>query len=185
MSSQVLLLNSDYQPFLWSPISTVSWQYAIKQYFTEKIDVVVWYKNFLCRSMNIEMSMPSVIRLYKYQHTAQRLLPVRKNILLRDNFTCQYCMKHFKDAELTLDHVIPKSKGGINSWTNLVTSCKKCNVKKGSQNKMTPNKNPKELYYWEMVSVIKQKKIYIPDGEWQHFLQWPNENVKLYTPMFD
>lgn len=185
MSNQVLLLNADYQPFLWSPISTVDWKFAVKCIFLEKVKVIESYKNFKCRSVNFEMNMPSIIKLNEYQHTTQRLLPVRKNILLRDDFTCQYCMKHFKERDLTLDHVIPKSKGGENTWTNLVSSCNKCNVKKGSQNKMKPNKIPQELHYWELVSVIKQKIIHIPHGEWQYYLRWPDGNVKLYTPKFD
>jgi len=185
MSNQILLLNADFQPFLWSPLSIINWKYAIKYYFLNKITVIEWYENFKCRSKNFEMKMPSIIRLNKYQKTTQRLLPVRKNVLLRDNNTCQYCMKKFIENDLTLDHVIPKSKGGSNSWNNLVTSCGKCNVKKGSLNKMKPNKNPTELYYWEMVSVIKQKKILIPDARWQLYLRWPDENIKLYTPKFD
>jgi len=185
MANQVLLLNADYQPFLWSPLSTISWQLAIKSYFLNKIDVVFWYENYKCRSINFEILMPSVIRMHKYQHTTQRLLPVRKNILLRDDNTCQYCLKKYNDVDLTLDHVIPKSKGGLSNWNNLVASCGRCNVKKGSLDKMKPIKKPKELFYWELVSVIKQKRLYIPDGRWQHFLQWPNENVKLYTPKFE
>lgn len=181
---QVLLLNADYQPLLWSPISTVDWRFAVKYYFLEKITVLEWYENFKCRSMNCEIQMPSVIVLKKYFNTTQRLYPTRKNIVIRDNFTCQYCDKHFHENDLTLDHVQPKSKGGENTWENLVAACKKCNVKKGSLNKMYPKKQPKELYYWEMVSVIKQKIIHIPDGKWQQYIQWPNENVKLYTPEF-
>lgn len=185
MGNQVLLLNVDYQPLLWSPISTVDWQFAVKSYFLDKIFVLDWYENFQCRSASLTIQMPSVIVLKQYFHTTQRLFPTRKNILLRDDYTCQYCMKHFNEHDLTLDHVHPKCFGGENTWDNLVASCKKCNVKKGHLNKMKPNKEPKELYYWEMVSVIKQKIIHIPDGRWQEYLQWPNENVKLYTPNFE
>jgi 5-methylcytosine-specific restriction endonuclease McrA len=181
---QVLLLNADYQPLLWSPLSTVDWRFAVKGYYLDKLNVLEWYKEFKCRSINTGINMPSVIVLKKFFQTTQRLNPVRKNILLRDNFTCQYCMKHLNEHELTLDHVHPKSKGGENTWTNLVTACRKCNVKKGSFHKMKPIKEPKELFYWEMVSVIKHKKIIIPDASWQKYINWPNENIRLTTPKF-
>lgn len=181
---QVLLLNADYQPYNWSPLSTVDWKFAVKAFFIEKIDIVESYDNHLCRSLNFEMKMPSVIVLKKFYNTTQRLYPNRKNIFLRDNYICQYCLKHFNENDLTLDHVHPKSKGGENTWDNLVAACKKCNVKKSHFSKMKPNKVPKELFYWEMVSSIKQKIIHIPDGVWQKYIGWPNQNVKLYDPSF-
>jgi 5-methylcytosine-specific restriction endonuclease McrA len=55
----------------------------------------------------------------------------RKNIIWRDQNTCQYCAKSFPSEKLTIDHIVPKSRGGKNSWTNLVAACKKCNQKKG------------------------------------------------------
>jgi 5-methylcytosine-specific restriction endonuclease McrA len=71
----------------------------------------------------------------------------RSNIILRDDSKCQYCAKHFPTEQLTLDHVVPKSRGGLNTWTNLVAACKKCNQKKGcktpAEANMYPLKEPK------------------------------------------
>lgn len=78
--------------------------------------------------------MPSVIRLLEYRripHQSRALS--RKNILMRDRFTCQYCHKVFNSADLTLDHVIPRSRGGDTSWENLVASCHACNNRKGNR----------------------------------------------------
>jgi len=78
--------------------------------------------------------LPSVIvlkRYVKYQFT--RLTPNRTNVLWRDKLQCQYCTREFQSEDLTLDHVFPKSRGGENTWENLVTACKRCNQKKGSR----------------------------------------------------
>jgi 5-methylcytosine-specific restriction endonuclease McrA len=78
--------------------------------------------------------MPSVIRLLEYRRIPHQTRALsRKNILLRDRNTCQYCQKVLTAAELTLDHVIPRSRGGASSWENLVACCRDCNRRKGNQ----------------------------------------------------
>ena len=78
--------------------------------------------------------MPSVIRLLEYRRIPHQTRALsRKNILLRDRNTCQYCQKVLIASELTLDHVIPRSRGGASSWENLVACCRDCNRRKGSQ----------------------------------------------------
>jgi len=85
------------------------------------------------RSARASMNIPSVIRLTEYVHIPfERKSLSRKNILLRDHNTCQYCGKVFNPSDLTLDHVIPKSRGGSSNWDNLVACCKKCNNRKGN-----------------------------------------------------
>src|SRR5271154_2402477 len=78
--------------------------------------------------------VPSVIRLLAYRHIPQQSRALsRKNILLRDRNTCQFCGKLFPSSELTLDHVMPRSRGGRSSWENLVASCYRCNNTKGDR----------------------------------------------------
>ena len=78
--------------------------------------------------------VPSVIRLLAYRHIPQQSRALsRKNILLRDRNTCQFCGKAFPSSELTLDHVIPRSRGGRSSWENLVACCYRCNNTKGDR----------------------------------------------------
>lgn len=78
--------------------------------------------------------VPSVIRLLEYRRIPRQTRALsRKNILMRDRYTCQYCGKIFSAGELTLDHVMPRSRGGGSSWENLVTSCRCCNNRKGDR----------------------------------------------------
>ena len=80
------------------------------------------------------MRVPSVIRLLEYRRIPRQTRSLsRKNILVRDRYTCQYCKRIFSATDLTLDHVVPRSRGGTSSWENLVTSCRKCNNRKGDQ----------------------------------------------------
>ncbi|MBL8212023.1 MAG: HNH endonuclease [Bryobacterales bacterium] len=90
------------------------------------------------------LMVPSVIRLLEYRripHQSRALS--RKNILLRDRYTCQYCGKTLPSGELTLDHVIPRSRAGDSSWENLVASCNPCNNRKGSR---TPDEAGMKLH---------------------------------------
>ena len=80
------------------------------------------------------LRVPSVIRLLSYRHIPQQTRALsRKNILLRDRNTCQFCGRTFPAAELTLDHVVPRSRGGHSSWENLVACCYQCNNDKGDR----------------------------------------------------
>ncbi len=80
------------------------------------------------------LPVPSVIRLLSYRHIPQQTRALsRKNILLRDRYTCQFCSKQFSSSELTLDHVLPRSRGGPTSWENLVACCYECNNRKGDR----------------------------------------------------
>jgi 5-methylcytosine-specific restriction endonuclease McrA len=80
------------------------------------------------------LRLPTVIRLLEYRripHQSRALS--RKNILMRDRYTCQYCQKALPGAELTLDHVVPRSRGGASTWENLVACCHHCNNRKGNR----------------------------------------------------
>ena len=85
------------------------------------------------RSARSRMAMPSVIRLLEYRRIPHQTRALsRKNILLRDRNSCQYCGVVLPSAELTLDHVIPRSRGGLSTWENLVAACHSCNRRKGN-----------------------------------------------------
>ena len=103
----------------------------------EKADLVECYCKKIKCGDNI-VSVPAVIVLRRYvNYRFFRIVPSRRNIYERDKYTCQYCMTSQPYSKLTLDHVIPKSKGGDYSWSNIVCCCKKCNQRKG--NKMPDN----------------------------------------------
>ncbi|MHB8411143.1 MAG: HNH endonuclease [Candidatus Acidiferrales bacterium] len=85
-------------------------------------------------STSKSVSVPSVIRLLSYRHIPQQSRALsRKNILLRDRNTCQFCGQTLSSSDLTLDHVMPRSRGGRSSWENLVASCYECNNRKGDR----------------------------------------------------
>ncbi len=126
MQSAVLVLNQDYQP-----LSVCSVQRSVKLLFLEKAEMLHDDPDRVIRSVNDEFAYPSVIRLRHYIHLPyQRIVLTRRNLMKRDRYTCQYCSKK---TDLTIDHVLPRSRGGKDSWENLVTACNKCNVQKGNR----------------------------------------------------
>lgn len=130
MNATVLVLNQDYQP-----LSICSVQRSMKLLFLEKAELLHDDPHRELRTIREAYQYPSVIRLRNYIRIPfTKVVLSRRNIMRRDNFTCMYCGKK---SDLTIDHVIPKSRGGGDVWENLTTACEKCNVKKG-------NKTPKE-----------------------------------------
>jgi 5-methylcytosine-specific restriction endonuclease McrA len=86
------------------------------------------------RSARNTVKLPSVIRLLEYRRIPHQTRALsRKNILMRDRYTCQYCHRTLPSAELTLDHVVPRSRSGESNWENLVACCNPCNNRKGSR----------------------------------------------------
>lgn len=96
------------------------------------------------RTIRIELAVPKIIRLFGYDRLPKQDVKLnRRNIFARDKNICQYCAKKFPTQELSLDHVLPRSQGGISSWTNLVCCCVKCNAHKGGR---TPEQARMKLY---------------------------------------
>ncbi|MCC5980530.1 MAG: HNH endonuclease [Oceanicaulis sp.] len=126
-----LVLNADYQPLSYYPLSTWPWQEAIKAVFLERVDVVSEYETQI-RSPSFAMHAPSVVALRDFVHQDRPPAFTRFNVFLRDGFTCQYCGSNKLDL-LTFDHVVPRSKGGRTTWENIVAACAPCNLKKGGR----------------------------------------------------
>lgn len=129
-----LVLNADYQPLRLLPLSMWSWQEAVKSVFSGKVVVVDVYPDISVRAANLVMPVPSVVALREYAPSAQKARPAftRRNVFLRDGYRCQYCRGLFRTPDLSLDHVEPRCMGGKLTWDNTVTSCRKCNGRKGS-----------------------------------------------------
>ncbi|MCX5861400.1 MAG: HNH endonuclease [Desulfomonile sp.] len=134
----VIVLNAGYE-FL----GLISWQRAMVLLFSGKVEVVK-ESDRLVRTVSKTFRIPAVIRLYKFiRQIYRREVPFsRKNILVRDSFVCQYCGREFPPGDLTIDHIIPKVQGGDNLWTNVVASCRSCNVRKGG---LTPRQAGMQL----------------------------------------
>ena len=130
-SSPALVLNADYTPLSFLPLSLWSWQDSLRAVLSGKAVMVQSYGVYI-RSVSMQMEMPSVIALKQYHYPPSRPPAIsRRNVYLRDCFKCQYCAEPFHPSDLSLDHVVPRSKGGKLTWENTVTACKTCNFKKG------------------------------------------------------
>jgi len=128
-----LVLNADYQPLSVLPLSLWSWQETMKAVCSGKVTVVDVYPNMKVRAVNVEIALPSVIALTEYvKQPSQVPAFTRRNVFLRDGYKCQYCSKRYMTRDLSLDHYMPRCVGGKLNWKNTVTSCRKCNGKKGS-----------------------------------------------------
>lgn len=150
MSKQVLVLNAGYEP-----LSLVSVRRAVVLLLREKAELLEATQQMLY-SANCTIPEPLVIRLVHYVRLPHRRVPpTRAAIMLRDAFTCQYCAEKPGQLFLTVDHVIPRSRGGDHSWGNLVTACKYCNQHKGNQTPdevgMHPVRRPFEPSYVALV----------------------------------
>ena len=124
-----LVLNADFRPLSYYPLSLWCWQDAVKSVFLNRVSIVSNYKRKI-RSPSFEMNLPSVIALKNFIKPSDNPNFTRFNVFLRDKFTCQYCGDK---KDLTFDHLLPKSKGGVTNWENVVTACSTCNVKKGGK----------------------------------------------------
>jgi len=95
------------------------------------------------RAVNFEIMVPRVIRLLKYDKLPKQKLHLnRRNVLARDGHVCQYCGRHFPSHLLSIDHVVPRSRGGETTWENVVCACLRCNVRKGGR---TPHESRLKL----------------------------------------
>ncbi len=155
LRSPVLVLNASYEP-----IHVCAARRALVLLFkgvaqTEEAGVA------LLRSARAAMPVPSVIRLLEYRRIPRQTRALsRKNILIRDHFTCQYCGKKGGAGELTLDHVLPRSRGGATSWENLVAACRPCNNRKGNhlpeEARMPLKRRPKPFTLHTSRSLMRQ-----------------------------
>jgi 5-methylcytosine-specific restriction endonuclease McrA len=124
-----LVLNADYRPLSYYPLSLWPWQEVIKAVFLDRVDVISTYDQVV-RSPSFEMQLPSVVALKSYVAQDRPPAFTRFNLFLRDSFTCLYCGW---GEDLTFDHINPRSKGGRTTWENIVTACAPCNLSKGGR----------------------------------------------------
>ena len=185
--SDVLLLNASGEPLSLVPLSVVSWQDAMRLYFTGKVRILKSYTDWTVRSQHLNMDVPSIIIMTKHVKWDKTLKYSRTNVFLRDDFTCQLQItsrckdRHGKAKliDLTLDHVTPKSQGGKTVWANVCTSCKACNSEKGSDETVVPKKRPTKPSYYEILAKRKKLPIHIKDNEWRHYIAWPEDLIKV------
>lgn len=168
--SDTLVLNADGQPVSYLPLSAVQWKEAILYMYLDKCDVLEWYDDWIVRSSSWETRVPAVIMLKEYLKSGRKPRFSKTNVHIRDQYTCQYCNTVFPKRELTLDHVLPLSKGGKTSWENIVTACGPCNSRKGNTQHMKPMFKPYAPGYFELVRKRKQMEIQIRHPSWKIWL---------------
>ena len=128
-SCPALVLNADYTPLSYYPLSLWPWQTAIKAIFLDRVDVIETYEREV-HSPTIQMKIPSVIALKQYVKPSEYPAFTRFNLFLRDRFHCQYCGS---PHNLTFDHVVPRRLAGKTTWQNVATACAPCNMRKGGR----------------------------------------------------
>ena len=177
-SCHALVLNADFRPLSYFPLSIWSWQDAVKAVFLDRVSVISEYERKI-HSPSFEMKLPSVIALKEYVPAARRPAFTRFNVFLRDRFNCQYCGGDFATNELTFDHVVPKSRGGRTMWTNVVTACSCCNLAKASFLPHECGMHPLMEPYQPTAYQLQENGRAFPPGflheSWRDFLYWDSE----------
>ena len=170
-----LVLNADFRPLSYYPLSLWPWQEVVKSVFLERVDVVAEYDEYV-HSPSITMRLPSVIALREFVKQDRQPAFTRFNVFLRDRFQCQYCGSH---DDLTFDHVVPRSKGGRTTWENVVAACAPCNLKKGDrlpkQIRMFPTQTP---YQPTVHDLHNNGRLFPPNHlheSWLDYLYWDIE----------
>ncbi|HUF54987.1 MAG TPA: HNH endonuclease [Thermohalobaculum sp.] len=170
-----LVLNADYRPLSYFPLSLWPWQEAIKAAFLDRVQIVAEYDT-LVHSPSMAMRLPSVVVLRDYVKPARYPAFTRFNLFLRDEFRCQYCSS---SGELTFDHVTPRSRGGRTTWENVVAACGRCNLRKANltlrQANMSLNRLPRRPEAMELQNKGRKFPPNFLHESWLDFLYWDAE----------
>ncbi|HID05633.1 MAG TPA: HNH endonuclease [Armatimonadetes bacterium] len=166
LNTEVLVLNHNYEP-----LNVTNVRRALVLILKGKAEVVK-ENSGVVRYFSGELRMPSVVRLNHYaRRPPARVKLNRRSILARDNYTCQYC--GYSGPGLTIDHVIPRERGGRTEWENLVCCCVACNAKKGNRTPeeagMMLRKRPRRPAYVPYMGYSKLMAA-LRHEEWHEFL---------------
>jgi len=165
MVMKALLLDSGY-----FPVQMLDWKSAMLLCFTGRAEVVEHHDDIKIRSTHSSFKLPKVMRLFQKFNSFTQIKFNRHNIFYRDKYLCQYCGLKFNANDLTLDHILPKSRGGGTHWLNIVSSCHSCNNRKKNN---TPEECDMPLLHkprvprWNPIFVFKLSK-----SEIQIFQHW-------------
>lgn len=166
-----LLLNASGMPVSVMPLSTITWQDAVKIMVLGKADVILWHENWTIHSSNWETNVPSVLILREYMKPKNTVRFNRASLYVRDEGKCQYCDTTLNYKTATIDHVIPSSKGGKTNWTNCALSCGPCNSKKGDKQGFKPKTTPYKPDYFELVNKRMKFEFNVKHKEWLEFIR--------------
>ncbi len=174
-SCPALVLNADYTPLSYYPLSLWPWQTAVKAMFLERVDVVAHYDREV-HSPSQALKLPSVIDLRQFVKPNEHPAFTRFNLFLRDRFRCVYCGSH---RELTFDHVVPRAQGGRTTWENVATACAPCNLRKGGrtprQAGMQIHREPIRPTSWQLQDHGRSFPPNYLHQSWRDYLYWDVE----------
>ena len=165
---KVLVLNRDWQPLSRVPLSTISWQEAFRLCYQQKAKPIEFYDDIVHTSTEA-FPVPSVIVLEDYKKINHIARLSKFNVKLRDGFKCSFCNIRHSPRSSTVDHVIPKARGGKSTWENLVTACKPCNSRKADKTNMKPNFKPYRPTYYELAKKMQEYKG-VTNTTWKRFV---------------
>ena len=168
--SDVLLLNADAQPTNYLPLSLISWKASITYLWMNKVTVLDWYDDWLVRSTTWETKVPAVVMLKKMQRRRAYSRFSKNNLFIRDLYTCQYCSKLYGRIDLTIDHVVPLSRGGKTTWDNVVAACVSCNSKKANKTDMKLKRAPYKPDYFDLVAKCKRLDLPAKHKSWSIYI---------------
>ena len=170
-----LVLNADYRPLSYYPLSLWPWQEAIKAAVLDRVVILAEYDQVI-HSQRQDFRIPSVVVLKDFVRPQKRVAFTRFNLFLRDDFCCQYCGAK---GDLTFDHVEPRCRGGVTSWQNVVAACSPCNLRKGArslkQAGMRLSKPPRAPSPEEMQSHGRRFPPNHLHQSWMDYLYWDAE----------
>jgi len=200
LNNPVLVLNR-----LWQPVNICTARRAFSllflghaqvvhtdeeaNFFTHDIDSWVTLSRDMTdgemvKTISSSFGIPEIIVLSMFDRLPKKEVKfTRQNIFERDEYTCQYCGKNFEPRDLNLDHVVPRDKGGRNSWENIVTSCIRCNTKKANklphQAGMFPLKEPKAPTWRPFMCLAEKTAKRRAHNSWRHFLDMKSSQVQM------
>lgn len=166
-----LVLNADFRPLSYFPLSTWNWEETIHAVFKKRVDIVAEYDD-LIRSPKLSMKLPSVVALKRYEPGRKQVAFTRFNVFLRDHFNCQYCAKHHYASDLTFDHVRPRAMGGVTSWTNIAAACRICNALKGDKMLMKPIRAPFKPSIYQLQEAGRKFPPKFLHESWADYTYW-------------
>lgn len=170
-----LVLNADYRPLSYYPLSLWAWQDTIKAVFLDRVNIVSEY-DVSVHSPSFEMRLPSVVSLKTYIKPTRYPAFTRFNVFLRDRFQCQYCGSR---EDLTFDHLIPRSHGGQTTWDNVITACSPCNLRKSNKSCADLAMWPYHMPFQPTVGDLHNNGRQFPPNflhdSWLDFLYWDTE----------
>jgi 5-methylcytosine-specific restriction endonuclease McrA len=170
-----LVLNADYRPLSYYPLSLWTWQDAVKAKYLDRVDIVAEYDECV-HSPTTTLRIPSVVVLKDYVKPQKKVAFTRFNLFLRDEFQCQYCGAR---GDLTFDHVVPRASGGVTSWQNVVAACSPCNLRKGSKSLHQTGYKLRKTPRQPEAEALRNLGRKFPPGHlhdsWMDFLYWDAE----------